>query len=450
MRMMDFTASQWLQLHIAAIFAVVAFIALYITPARSIIPALILVIPFQIISSRYGSLNIYLIYLIAFMLALRGYLKEFPYMGFIAAIAFAYALSLSQSPLFLLREHLLYLIQIGAGFAVFFIMYNHYTRDPDSKAFIRMMLLLNFLVVLYTGAQLIVGMNPNSPLFNDTIGLRPPRDDGRLTGPFGTVGLTAEYLVIAIFICGFALMTLKPSRLLRWGIIALILGNLAAMIATANRGAIIALILAGTYFLYLFRKELGPQGLSKTVIGIGLAFSLTSALVINFTDFNRLFERFAETEVEEGLPDTRSVTWPMAWAKIVENPITGYGPQLKFSETAYANPAAPELILWPHNLYLFLLYTVGTIGLMAYLAFFARLYAQFFSASAVKTGDLVLDGLPRLGMVILAVFLIDQMKIEFLRDRATEFQHLIFMLWGAIAAFSVHAIELHRQKKQNA
>jgi O-antigen ligase len=212
------------------------------------------------------------------------------------------------------------------------------------------------------------------------------------------------------------------------------------MVATANRGALLALLLSGVFFLYLFRRELGPRGLMRAVIGIPLAFALSAAVVVNFTDFNRLFDRLAESEIEGGLPDTRSVTWPMAWEKIQQRPIAGYGPQLLFREEVYARPGVPEFILWPHNLYLFLWYTIGIVGLVFYLAFFARLYLEYWAARNASTGDAVLDGLPRLGMVIMVVFVIDQMKIEFLRDTATEFQHFIFMLWGAIAAFSVRAM----------
>jgi len=47
-----------------------------------------------------------------------------------------------------------------------------------------------------------------------------------------------------------------------------------------------------------------------------------------------------------------------------------------------------------------------------------------------------LNNLPRLGIILLTVFLIDQIKLEFLRFRLTDFQHFIFMLFGAFLAFS--------------
>ncbi len=435
---MDFSSSQWIQLNVAAILGLMAFVLLYMAPLRWIVPTLILIIPFQIIASRYGSFNVYLVYLIAFVLALRGQLREFPYTGFVAFIAFAYALSLSQSPPMLLREHLFYLFITGASFLVFYIVYNYYRHVEDPRAFLYVLLIMNALVLVYSGAQLIVGMNPNSPLFSESFGLRPPRDDGRLTGPFGAVGLTAEYMVMAVFISGFLLLTMKPGPLLRGVLITLILGSLGAMIATANRGAVFSLVLAGIFFLYLFRKELGTRGIAISLIGLPLAFALSAAVVINFTDFNLLFERLADTEIEEGLPDTRSTTWPMAWSRIQERPILGHGPQLKFSEETYAKKGAPEFILWPHNLYLFLWYTLGIVGLLAYLAFLGRLFLEYKVASGIHTNDPILNALPRLGMVLMAVFVIDQMKIEFLRDRTTEYAHFAFMIWGALAAFAVN------------
>lgn len=435
---MDFSSSQWIQLNVAAVLGLLAFVLLYVAPLRWIVSTLILIIPFQIISSRYGSFNIYFIYLIFLVLALRGQIRELPYLGFIGFIAFAYALSLSQSPPMLLPEHLLYLLKIGPAFLVFYIVYNYYRHVEDPRSFLYVLLILNVLILIYAGAQLIVGMNPSSPLFSESFGLRPPREDGRLTGPFGAVGLTAEYFVMAIFVSGFMLLIVKPGPLMRGVLIFLILGSLIGMVATANRGAVISLVLSGAFFLFLFRRELGTRGIAVSLIGVPLLFALAGAIVINFTDFNRLFDRIVETEIEEGLPDTRSTTWPMAWERIQEQPFLGHGPQLSFREETYAKKGSPEPILWPHNLYLFLLYTLGIVGLVAYLAFYGRLFLDFSRARRILSSDPVLNAIPRLGMVLMAVFLIDQMKVEFLRDHTTEFAQLTFMLWGGLAAFAVN------------
>jgi hypothetical protein len=438
---MNFTPEQWVQLNVAASLGLFCFLLLYTAPVRWIVPALILVLPFQIISTgKYGSFNIYLIYLTAFVLGLRGHFRAFPYIGFVAFIAFAYAVSLSQAPPVTFREQLLYLFFVGANFLVFYIVYNYFRSYGDARSFLYLLLGLNGLILAYSAVQMVVGMNPDSPVFSGPISLRAPREDGRLTGPFGAVGLTSEYMVMAIFICGFMLLKMKPGPKLRSVLVLMMFGSFAAMIATANRGALFASVLGGIVFIVLFRRDLGVKGLLIALVGVPLIYALAAAVVINFTDFNRLFDRLAETEIEGGVPDTRGI-WIDHVEQIIKKPYVGHGPRLSFSPEMHAKRGVPEDIPHPHNLYLFLLYTLGALGLAAYLAFWARLYRDYYRSSLQTHDDPVVDGMSRLGIVLLAVFLIDQMKIEFLRHNTTEYQHFLFMLWGALAALVAQKME---------
>jgi hypothetical protein len=437
---MDFSASQWLQLNIAAALALVSFVLIYLAPLRWLVPGLILILPFPLITSQYGSFNIYLIYLVAVLLLLRGQFRAVPYIGFVGIIWFAYAISLSQAPSLELKDHLFYLFFIGSNFLLFYIVYNYYRHASDARGFLYLFMVLNGAILLYCLVQMIVGLNPDSPLFGEQFGLRPPREDGRLTGPFVTVGLTAEYMVMGVFITGFTLLTTKPPPWVKAVLILLILGNFAAMIATANRGALFALLISGVLFLILFRRELGPRGLLITAVGIPFAFALAAAVVINYTDFDRLFERLEETEVDEGVPDTRAVVWPLTWELIQERPLVGYGPQWKLSELTFSRPGARDQHPMPHSLYLFLTVTVGVVGLAAYLLFWGRLSLHYYSASRHTHEDPVFDGLPRLALVLMFIFFVDQLKVEFLRTESTEFQHVIFMLWGALAALTARSM----------
>ncbi len=434
---MDFSSSQWLQLNFAAVFAVIGLVFVYLAPARWVVLGLILIIPFQIISSRYGSLNIYLVYLVAFVFFLKGRLQKFPLIGFVGAIVLAYAISLSQTHPVTRGDHLLYLFFIGSNFLLFYVVYNYYREVRDPRGFLYLLLALNVLILLYSVAQLIVGLNPNSPLFSGEIGLKPPRADGRLSGPFGTVGLTAEYFVIAVFVIGFMLVTMKFGNKVKMFLVLLLLGNFAMLIATGNRGGIFTLVIAGVFFLFLFRKEMGVRGILISLGTVFFAFAFAASIIINYTDFNLLFDRLAETEIdEEGLPDTRSNTWPAAWARIQERPIVGQGPQLQLVDEIYGKPGAPPRQSWPHSLYLTLLDSIGIVGFVAYMAFLLRLLQRYYSHRNNFCGDPTASGLPRLAIVVMLIFFVDQIKIEFLRSEATEYQHFLFMLWGSLLALT--------------
>ncbi|EGV18523.1 O-antigen ligase family protein [Thiocapsa marina] len=433
---MDLSPSHWIQLNIAGLLALVAGVVAYILPTRWIIPPLILLLPFPLIVSKFGSINVYLIYLVALIFGVRGQLRHLPYIGFVLLIAFAYAIALTQANPVTMREQLLYLLFIGSDFLLFYLVYNFYKENSDAQGFLYLLVALSGLVLTYSLVQMVVGMNPNSPLFQGEISLKPPRSDGRLTGPFGGVGITAEYMVMTVFISGFILLTARPGPAMRRLLILIILGSLAAMVATANRGAVFTIVFSGLFFLYLFRRELGFRGILIAIGGTGFAFALVATVVINYTDFDRLFERLEETDVEEGMPDTRSKVWPATWALIQERPIAGHGPQSHFSEATYSKRGAPAPIYWPHNLYLYLWYTLGIIGLIAYLAWFGRMYLDYYRASRLSKQDAIDDGLPKLAMVIMSVFIIDQIKVEFLRSLTMEYQHFMFMLWGALAALA--------------
>ncbi|MBK1644856.1 hypothetical protein CKO25_09380 [Thiocapsa imhoffii] len=433
---MELTSEHWFQLNLAAALAVLAFIAVYTAPIKWVVLALIIILPFQIISSRYGSFNIYLIYLVSFVFIIRGQLREFPLIYYVFFIALAYFISFSFVLPVTRGDHLLYLFFIGSNFLIFYISYNYFKYKSNEKDFFLIFMVLTGLILLYSLAQLIVGMDPNSPLFGEKFGLRPPREDGRLTGPFSAVGLTAEYMVIAIFTLSYILVTTKPNLRLRFLIWSMIMASFAAMIATANRGAIITLVICGIFYLLIFRKELGTRGILQAVVGIPFAFALASAIVINFTDFNRLFDRLSETEVEEGIPDTRSVVWPLTWERIQLSPIVGNGPQWKLSEETYQKRGVLKQIPMPHNLYLYIVGTIGVIGLIAYLFFWMRMMYFFYQGAFSQFSENNNGSIPKLALILMAVFFIDQMKVEFLRSETTEFQHVMFMLWGALLALS--------------
>jgi O-antigen ligase len=430
---MDFSAHQWFRLNLAASLGVLAFVVLYLAPVTLIVPALIVMIPFPILHTSYGTFTVYLVYLVALVLALRGQFRALPYFAYVCFIAFAYAVSLSDVPPPTLREHFLYLIFIGSNFLLFYIVYNYYRYVGDAQGFFNLFVFVNVLVLLYSVVQMVLGTD--STVYAD-FGLKTPRDDGRLTGPFGTVGLTAEYLVMAVLICSYILLKGSHKAVMRLGLVLMIFGNIAAMIATANRGAVFSLVAGGLAFVFLFRKELGTRGVILVLGGVPFVFAIAAAVVINFTDFNRLFERLADTEIEEGIPDTRSVVWPATWELIQQRPIAGHGPELRFKEETHAKRGVPEAVYWPHNLYLYIAYTLGIIGLAAYLAFWGRLCLQFYTSMRYEEGGSLAEGVPRLALVLMAVFFIDQIKVEFLRSHATEFMHFLFMLWGALAALS--------------
>src|SRR5690606_17162830 len=158
-------------------------------------------------------------------------------------------------------------------------------------------------------------------------GVRP---DGRLTGPFLSSEITAQYLVIMQFLILHEFWHTE-SRWFRRGLLALGAANLACLVATGSRGEFLLLIGGMGVYLWLFRHRLGVVRAVKFLISGVIALTATGLIVVNFTLFGVLFERLKETEFnEQGVPDSREVLWAEAWPRVLERPMTGHGPRLRF------------------------------------------------------------------------------------------------------------------------
>ena len=123
--------------------------------------------------------------------------------------------------------------------------------------------------------------------------------------------------------------------------------------------------------------------------------------------------------------------------RIPDAMIVGHGPRLRlFDEANRIIIDYESMPAYPHNLYLFLLYTLGSLGLFLYMVFFVSMYLRFRRARNREIDDIYLKGIPALGMLLLIGFLVDQLKIEFLRFGSGDTQHYMFTLWAILLAFT--------------
>jgi O-antigen ligase len=202
--------------------------------------------------------------------------------------------------------------------------------------------------------------------------------------------------------------------------------NLVFLIATGNRGGFLTLIGGGGLFLYFFRKRLGAVKTVNILLVGTMALGIASYIVVYHTQFNSLYQRLESTEFEEGMPDTRATTWQTSMSKIVEKPMLGHGPRLRLPDDWIQDYPGHESITFPHNLYLYLLYTVGITGTVAYLLFFGLIARRFWKRASITTGDELSDGMAKLGTLMIILVAIDELKIEFLRFSTVDYLQFIF------------------------
>jgi len=427
---MELTDSHWVQLILALSFGVIAFVLMYALPSRWSLGALLLMIPFQLIVSKYGSLNVILTYLLGIAFLFQRKIKRYPLLGATAFIVFAYLLALTQAPRFLMFDNLLYLVAIGSNFILFYVVYNYIQEEGDVKYILKIFVVLNILVIVYCYLQLILGEGSFAFLGIQELSITQNRItdiDRRLAGPFAAVGITAEYLVIQIVILWYSSIYVT-SRKIKYLYFSLIAANFAFLVATGNRGGLISLLIGAVMLVYMFRRELGVRRIITGGMLAVSAFILLSIVVVSQTQFDRLYERVTNTEFKGGLPETRSMIWPMTIEKIKDKPWIGHAPRVQYGEEKGVHNRADWIIGYPHNLYLFLLFSLGIVGLIAYLIFWARLFSAIWRSRYTVRETSLISGIPRLGVVLMLVILVDQMKVEFLRFSLVDYQHYIFAL----------------------
>jgi O-antigen ligase len=306
-----------------------------------------------------------------------------------------------------------------------------------------LLLAINVPVVIYCALQLSAGAGEAfNPLGIHEFAFNQNRDpsDPRLVGPFDNPGTTAGYFTLMTLIYLAELISAKSWR--RRLIQALVLANVAGIVATGNRASFLVLLAAFPVLLVAFRAELGTRRFLQYMVGGIGAILIASALMAAMTGFGNMFTRLqVVTATEDGMPTTRAGIWPVAIEKIKRDPWFGEGPHYFRIEDTVMMGIAPtrfedqsEVVTtfdpYPHSLYLFLLRTVGVFGLIAVLWFFAKVAVEL--RRALRREDLPADARPivKAGLIVIGAFLVTQITLEFNRTATMDYAQFILALMG--------------------
>jgi O-antigen ligase len=412
------------------------------------IGTLLVMVPFQTIDTRYGSSSTLMAYALAGVLALTGGLKlrMLPAFGF---IVLGYCMSFAMADRNDVLLNAVEMFQFFSAFVVFILAYNFARSVETERSVIDVLLVINAMAVVYCMLQLTVGPGERfTPFGIEQLAFNPNRtpDDPRLIGPFGNPGNTAGYFTLMTLVCGLEFMFAQGRRKLVIELIIFL--NLLGIVATGNRTGFLILVGMFPIFLYAFRQELGAKRLTTYLIGGFAALAIASVVALQFTDFNRMFSRMQSvTETSEGLPKTRANTWSAAVAKIKEDPWFGKGP---YYPSAHALTKAGEIRTefenlgelttafdpYPHCLYLYLLRTVGIVGLIPVVGFFLGCAAVLYASVRRGSPEPYRLAITRLGLLLILAFLLAQVTLEFNRSETMDYAQFIFALMGLLIGTS--------------
>jgi O-antigen ligase len=347
----------------------------------------------------------------------------------IALMVLSYALSFYnfQGDPEAIRFGIIHTINFLACIFLFYLLINLVNDERKLRTAINismitcaLVMLFSILELLFPGRQLIPGWlytEHKAQLVMKGI---------RTGGPFKDFELNAEFFAMNAPIILF--MAARSRRLLtRLLYTFLLVADIAMLFTTVTRGAFISLTIGLTYMAYVSRRDL--SFIRLIMIGgalVGLAFVIDT-IVAQYTISGSLFGRLVATTFEKGiLPENRVDSWGDALARGLEHPFIGHGPGWNFS-TAVGRQ------FWPHNAYLFYFNITGLVGLATFIFLLVRL----FKASLAGYHRSLLrspfsEGFMKVLHVLLIMFIIDQIKIEFLRNNI--YMYFVWIVFGLIAA----------------
>lgn len=430
------------QLAIALSFGIILFLYAYLGGTRTLYKLIVVLIPFQLIESKYGSSNMVITYIIMIAAILnQSWIKSvgksrWPLIWVFLIILSSFLISWTQAPDGSFNKTSIYLIMLMSSVFLFYFTYHFLSTKDDIIELIRLLFISNVIVIIYCLITVLM-IGKNTALF----GIEEFRLNGinpklmRIVGPFSAIGITAEYIVLQSALILYTII--NSNRFNRYFLTILFISNFAILIGTGNRGGMISYFLLLVLFAYYHRKILGTV---KTILLLSSVFVIlvsSSLVMVKFSKFNVVFDRLMNTEMEGMTPDTRQRDWFLTMKKIPEKLIIGHGPRIILGKETKGIKTSNRghIDFYPHNLYLFILYTTGLLGFCAYLIlcisyFYAllRIKSSFAERNDIK--DQFITGLPIIGFIIFMLFIFDQMKIEFLRHNLLDYQHYLAVLFA--------------------
>lgn len=178
---------------------------------------------------------------------------------------------------------------------------------------------------------------------------------GRFNGGVGGSNQYAAFLNFFVFAMSPMALSRNRSLIVVLGIVA----SLILLLETGSRGALVGLVLGSIMMTFVLRRHISAQkALKVAVIALaGLAVVAVAAYVANPEMLLGRVEDTRSANTLNTLSTGRLVTWVAALQTMAERPytfLTGMGWDMFVHARIYTDP---------HNHYLYLLYSLGAIGL---------------------------------------------------------------------------------------
>lgn len=257
----------------------------------------------------------------------------------------------------------------------------------------------------------------------------------RVGGPGLGHGALSDFASISIFFMIYHFLRSKnPLEKSVWATTSVM--TFIVMLATANRGAILAISVGVIYILFLLRKKLSMTKYVLIVTSLVLLFLGAQMALERYTYATSIYDRVMGTTFKSGIPDTRVGAWvPVFWAAF-DHVFIGHGPRYEIGPTG---------LPWPHNAYLFYFYTVGLFGLGAFIFIVVRVVKLSLLYRKPDIQNTFMGDIMLILHVQLVMSLIEQLRTDHQRDDV--YVYFIWLLFGLITA-AAQIITKHKNQSR--
>lgn len=416
---------------IVSIVTAIIVVLCFVLPLKMLLLFTIFVLPFPVLRS-VGEANTYWIIIFFISILFRNVInrKGFSFSNPIniplILLVMTYIISTLFMPSSQMFEGVRATVVLLSCIALFYIIINIISEE---QLLWKVITIVGIIYLIQESVGLFQLINPGyrlpmSEISADSVGLQflgfESRGTFRPAGSFHDHELFAEFIAMGIPLQIFMAQQKRNSFRLLW-IICLILSPIL-LIAVSSRGAVISLAIGLAYWAIInFKKGYFKYQFLWWVIPIILFFILQGYLV-KYLEIISPVERFKETTFFGIIPETRVIPWERAIDQIKNAPFFGYGPRLAVDFY--------RLFGWPHSAYLFYLITVGPIGLGCFIFILFRLFKK--SANYIWSSSNYNEhiGLAIALQTSLLIFIIDQIKIGYLRW--ANYQRFVWLIFGLL------------------
>jgi len=342
-----------------------------------------------------------------------------------------------------LRRGLINFFAILASFLLFYITASFIRNEDQLKTMVKV---LTITIALSVAIGLYELVFPGQVLVPHWItlgggGEAAVGDEGyRVGGPLSDYELFGEFMAMSFFISYFHYRrsTFANSRFFGMSLAVLCV---FLLLTTVTRGATLAFVGGFVYLMWCIRSRLRFRDVVTVLLVAAGLYAGMEFILVNFTTSGSVLDRLLGTTFVGFLPDSRT-GWVDVWDRVLDHPFVGHGPYYDLGLAGGLTGRGLYTHIWPHNQYLFYAHTIGLIGLGAFLFVSGRLlHVSFrFKAKSLKESSYA-ESLMVVLHVMLLVFLVDQIKIDYLRNDI--YLYFPWILMGMIAA--THRIILRQR-----